>query len=339
MKNKYRVSLSSVILLLIFTAVAMTAVFVVRGNETRLLNRRLGHGFLSENAITFSVPQNSGGAQKIINYLQDNKYAKLTLLGENKNTRLIWFNGKTDSPPMLSGRYFSPEDFINSAKTAVIGQNRKDEIVLNNNKEYITMGGESFEVIGIMGHSSRLSPLDSMIFLNGSVFPPETWEQFTKLTLDGGMEVPSVYQKLKQTLAGDGVELKVIDSPKALFDVLMDENGKENLIYAGMLVSFILASVTISMEWVWRKRRLFAVKRLIGMGKTGLMLELTLRYFLLASFGTCIGLAVSVLLQGKGLNLLQIGLVLLITVICGWISTIPAVIKMNKLPVAEVIRA
>ncbi len=29
MKNKYRVSLSSVILLLIFTAVAMTAVFVM----------------------------------------------------------------------------------------------------------------------------------------------------------------------------------------------------------------------------------------------------------------------------------------------------------------------
>ena len=153
------------------------------------------------------------------------------------------------------------------------------------------------------------------------------------------MEVPGVYQKLKQILAADGVELKVIDSSKALFDVLMDENGKENLIYAGMLVSFILASVTISMEWVWRKRRLFAVKRLIGVGKAGLTLELTLRYFLLAFFGTCIGLAAGILLQEKGLNFLQIGLVLLITVICGWVSTIPAIVKMSKLPVAEVIRA
>lgn len=339
MKNKYRVSLSSVILLLIFTAVAITAVFVVQGNETRLLNRKLGHGFLSENAITFSVPENAGNSVKILNYLQNNKNNKLTLLGENGGSRLVWSNGSPDSPPMLSGRYFSSEELSGGAKTAVIGQNWKTKVVSNSGKDYITVEGELFEVVGVMGHPTRLSSLDSMVFFNGSAFPVEVWEQFTKLTLDGGFEVPGVYQKLKQTLAMDGIELKTIDSSKALIDVLLNENGKENLIYGGMLFSFILASVTVSMEWVWRKRRLFAVKRLIGVGKTGLTLELTLRYFLLAFSGTCIGLVAGIILQGKGLNLMQIGLVLLITIVCGWISTFPAITKMSRLPVAEVIRA
>lgn len=335
MKKTYRVSLSSLFLLLIFTAVAITAVFIVQGNGVRLRNRKLGHGFLSENAVSFSVPADAGAAEKILAFLTAQNPRSITLLGEQGNVRRLWFFGTPDSPPMLSGNYFSGGAADGS--TAVIGQNVKNKTVMADGKETIAVEGTAYTVLGVMGHPSRLSPLDSMAFLNATGVP-EAWAGYRKLTLDGGRNTHGVYAKLEAQMEKEGIRLAEIEPQKNLFDVLMQENGRDNLIFAAMLFCFLLSGVTISLEWVLRQKRRFAVKRLLGVGACRLSVELAMQYLRYAAAGTALGLLAGLALQRQALNLTQICLVLGITLGCGLLSTIPAVLKMLRLPVAEVLR-
>jgi putative ABC transport system permease protein len=67
--------------------------------------------------------------------------------------------------PLASGRYYTAEEIASGKKVAMVGATIQDRLQDKNNKQYITIQNEAYEVIGIVGLGSQISLWDNRVFL------------------------------------------------------------------------------------------------------------------------------------------------------------------------------
>ena len=85
-----------------------------------------------------------------------------------KDKNLTYFYGKGDFPvpPMISGSFFSREDFKSIVPVAVVGKNLSKQLYKPKDQSYLHFENYYIPVLGIMGSKSP-SKLDNQIFISG----------------------------------------------------------------------------------------------------------------------------------------------------------------------------
>ena len=101
------------------------------------------------------------------------------------------------------------------------------------------------------------------------------------------------------------------------------------------MICLLISSVTISMEWANALKRRIAVKRLVGCGKFRLISEILFDYFKISLPAGIFGMLFGFIFV-KEISLLSLFAVA-ISVLCGFIVTIPIVKKLLKVSVSEVL--
>lgn len=81
--------------------------------------------------------------------------------------------------PLVSGRYYTSEEIKNGEKVALVGNSRKEDMREENGKQYIDIGGEAYEVLGIVGIEDQVSLWDNRIFMPCTALPGEVMEDMT----------------------------------------------------------------------------------------------------------------------------------------------------------------
>ena len=84
--------------------------------------------------------------------------------------RAIYFSGTYANLPMMEGRFFQESDFTAGNRCAVIGKDRRGEIIRREGKAYIELQGVPFEVLGVMGPEEETA-FDSLVMINGLAEP------------------------------------------------------------------------------------------------------------------------------------------------------------------------
>jgi hypothetical protein len=79
--------------------------------------------------------------------------------------RGVLAKGQIEMPNIISGRCFSSSDFLNNKKVAIIGRNRVDKTFSDGEKILISLFGDKYEVIGVMGYGNQTF-LDNCIYYN-----------------------------------------------------------------------------------------------------------------------------------------------------------------------------
>lgn len=87
-----------------------------------------------------------------------------------EQVRAIYFSGTYANLPMMEGRFFQESDFTVGNRCAVIGKNRRSELVQRGGKAYIELQGVPFEVLGVMGPEEETA-FDSTVLINGLAEP------------------------------------------------------------------------------------------------------------------------------------------------------------------------
>lgn len=83
----------------------------------------------------------------------------------NAQLRGILVKGNINSPKILDGRFFNETDFFANKKIVVIGENMIEHTYTKNEKRYLSLFNDVYEVIGICGYGVN-SIIDNMIFYN-----------------------------------------------------------------------------------------------------------------------------------------------------------------------------
>ncbi|UNC93270.1 ABC transporter permease [Candidatus Contubernalis alkaliaceticus] len=345
---KFRFNTMSFFLICIFSAICISSVSLFAAIEERTVISEISRGSYSENAVHFTFKEDNWCFESLINQLLRSRLSDFVLIYDDyeKHIRQIYVMGNNDPPPMLSGRYFNEDDFDSGKAHAVIGTNRLHEVINKNGRQQIKVENTMFDVIGIVGYRIH-TMLDDMIIVNADALSYKS-NNNNIFILDAYSGKPpghciNVYKDLEQNVTdgmsqGNQVPITLLEIKPGGIDRLLQSIISITTIYLLLIVCYVLCSIAISFEWISKKRREIAVKRLIGWSDRRLKIEIYLKYFIFAFIGSGLGL-MGIYFFGTLITKVEYILaVVLLNIFMGWLITIPPVKKMLKVSVTEVLR-
>lgn len=324
----------SIILIILFLCVGIiSAIFYNSYKEQKdldILNRE----YYGKSMQTFSVidkEKSPINLSLISKYLPKGSNCAVYYNDEN-HFRQIFFQGKYNTPPLISGRFFTPSDFKSNNRYAVVGLNCVDDCKTIVNKKYIKYQGCDYEVIGIVG-SRKTSMLNFTVFIasnenlmaENSVFVLDINDQNSSTT----------FSDFQNNLNNQGYISNTILAAATSYEVLNRDKIGLKLIVAAF-ICFTLSILIVSIQWINFCFSEIAVKRLLGFKLFGIFLNSLLKYLIYASIG--IAIAQLILYFSNNLSLVTFLFSLVITLITSIIVFIPSAIKLSHITVAEALK-
>lgn len=342
----FKMNAMAFILICIYAVICFSSIFLATATENNILLARISRGNYSQHAVHFYMDEESWSYEKMIKQLQKSEMRDFSLIYDDyeKNLRQIYLQGKVDPPPMVSGRYFTTDDFCNHKALAVIGLNRKNDVIKKNGKLWIEVEDKWFEVIGIMGYRVE-TLLDDTIIVNADALLRKGSNNIFILDAYSGIGKGSsenMFNKLNElackTVNAGNPPLKRLDADPIGTDRLFYNLINDAILFMLLIFCYVMCSISISYEWISKQRRRIAVMRLIGWTDWKLRRVIYSSYFKLALLGVGFGILLAMLFNIKVDNEGWLAAIAIVNIIIGWLITVPAVKQMLAITVTEVMR-
>lgn len=344
---KYRIDAISLFLVCIFFAIFISSVLLVSAVEEKIILFNISRGGYSENAVHFRIDEENWSYQSLIAKVIEIDYSDFIVIYDDyeNHIRQVYIKGKIDPLPMVFGRYFNAGDFNRGKSLAVVGRNRIYDVFDKEGTDMIQLGDQIYEVIGITGFNLD-TILDEMVIVNGDAHFVKAKNNV--FILDGysgkGPDYSlKVFESIKDNTAstslnGAKVPVDKLDIKPTGIDRLLRTVISTTIINLLLIISYALCSAAISFEWISRKRRIIAVKRLVGWSNKRLILDLYRTFAGFAFTGIILGITVMIFIKPTITKPISILIVVILNVIFCWLVTILPAKKMLEISVAEVMR-
>ncbi|MEJ6951349.1 hypothetical protein [Natronospora cellulosivora (SeqCode)] len=340
-----RVSFISLMLIFAFFLISLSLIFIITSIEERELIHRISRGTYSNHVVYISLDEELLSLNNLIEIINQGSINNFALIDNDYGNKMkaIYKKGSYDYLPIVSGRFFEEIDFHQDKPLAVIGQNRIEDVTYQDGNKYIMVNGELYHIIGVLGYA-RPTILDEQIIVNANTYISE--ERIRTLLIDsvssGRNANQEIYYQLENLLykyTGDLSAIKQLEIRTEGLDRRVSDSLKSNYIYILAIISYFLSSIILSFEWINNQKRKIAVKRLIGWTDIRLIIDIYKSYFLYTLIALILTFTL-ILVMGIEISQLRSYIVIfvfiLITVV---ILTIPAIYKILKISVAEVLRS
>jgi hypothetical protein len=201
--------------------------------------------------------------------------------------RKIYFKEKYVELPIIDGRFFNKKDVKSKSNLAIIGKDVKGICYKRDNKEYIRLGEEEYEVLGVIGYKTKL-PLDNVIFVN-AFSEYDLKSQIFQIDLFEGKDMDLMTENLELELKRKGFECETISKGYTYVEYLLP------LLANGKLFCYLLACffITISLAlafWINAEEKEISIKRLEGCRDSRIYLEYIKKGLTAGIVAICIGL-------------------------------------------------
>lgn len=160
----------NVIVVLLAGLLAFGSVFLFYRIQERDYLFQLDNHNLSADAFKFTLKNNESLYQLNQQVKASPSLNDVQLHYQDKNNKNItYFFGKGDfaTPPMISGNFFSKNDFETKVTVAVVGKNVAKKLYQPKDQAYLLLNGQYIPVLGVMG-DKQASALDNQIFISAS---------------------------------------------------------------------------------------------------------------------------------------------------------------------------
>lgn len=273
----------------ILICVSIVSVLIGSFTVSTLEMEKAGRGYYGKNTMSVITDGTQrGSVSKILEFIQgqDNIFASV----EQMYLKRIAFKGKVTGIPVISGRFFTEEDFFCGKKLAVLGRAPTTsgvELVSENGIQYVKVNEVLYEVIGRVGYSLP-SAVDQMIFIN--LDGEDATKQYCRqliLSYYGSAKVETLYPQLSALLEQGGYSSVPAEMPDADTNLMnfFDLGTLNSVMLAFSFFSVILATLPISAHWVGRRMKSIAVRRFLGFSLGSIVSNIMLRYFILFNIG------------------------------------------------------
>jgi hypothetical protein len=241
---------------------------------------RSKHGYYSEHAVKM-ICEGPSEEDLFIALSQESLHDMILYkpsLEINYDTRGVFFTGRIDKLPIKSGRFFDESDFLERKRIALVGNKSLKDVMIKDNKQFISILGEEFEIVGILGSSQptrldamRLIPLDTAVILTG---------------VDGTYSLDSKYEKdiennivlFTDILKREYVSAMSYSSEPVGFGIDLPDTITQ--IYAVTLFSFIITVIYATVNWINHRRQMIRLERIMGYNTLDILSSVFMRYII-----------------------------------------------------------
>lgn len=240
--------------------------------ERSQINNNLNN-FLSDEAVYFNVKGEGSIAKDKV--FKDVKEKYIFIESKNKTSRVFYIDTNkniANIPPIITGRFFSKKDFINS-KCIVIGKAYVNDTVKIDGEKYYFIDGEYYKVIGVMGKRKRQTSYDLNIYVNNSVIQDNKKSiSEGNYIIDAGKNSKAIYKKISNKITAEGMKTKIINKNNS-FDKL--DLKSDNLYKISFLIKilavFIVDIFIVTNYWMRNIYKEIGIRRALGGSKLNII--------------------------------------------------------------------
>ena len=176
--------------------------------------------------------------------------------------------------PIANGRNYTKDEIQQGKKVALVGKSFEDNLKSENGKQYLSIEGEKYEVIGRVGLGNQISLWDNRIFIPATALPPKTLENYNtsgviRMILYSNVgQVDTTIDRMLETGKRGMKDLAYENNgPLGVDDVVQDiVNNADNIFFLailGYLVTLIY-SINIVQFWITKRRYEIGVRKAFG---------------------------------------------------------------------------
>lgn len=258
---------------------------------------------LSNSYMDFSVVSGVKINSEITNlevftdYINENSNSFI-LYKENIMTKgkALYFKNAEFKPNLIDGREFNESDFKNNTNTIMISSDVQDKVIEKEGKKYYTVENDLYEVIGVYQKSKNKINIDSNYYYN--MLASNNLDQNSNLLsglyqLDGFDSTHSLLMNMTTLLP---IEVHENQTANTFFEKLEKALSTQaiNVFPLFLIIVMVLLNTTgITINWIEKRKKEIAIRRLCGATKSEIKKMLIKEYILLTSGCFVVGLSLA----------------------------------------------
>ena len=302
-----RISKGNGVLFMILTLLTVSSLLITTNINGKNALAKLSRGFYSSNIIKMYIAE-INDIQLMLHAFdkisEDNIIVFKNNLEPGRDLRGIFYKGNVEQPPIKQGRFFTSQECLSNQKIALVGSEYEPDIIIKDGKKYIDIGNVEFEVIGYLGHSEA-SRFDTMQMIPIRA-AHEVYGQDGQYVIDGNSvkSVSNAAEDLRHMLEPKAGYFFINESQSnkinRIEEMLYGANSTVDIIYAGIYLSFLLASISCMGFWISYRRQFIQVYRMNGFNNLQIIRSVLRKYGFVWLWATSAGFACVLVFRASG---------------------------------------
>ena len=252
----------------------------------------------------------------------------------------VYFDEKSyDTPPIIDGRYIDLNDIEGKSKVAVIGKNLDDMVQKFDNKDYIELDGELYEIIGKIGYENKKSAFDDQFIINMSSLDYLVDGRANIKLSSKSNNLDNIALNLSNNLNNNIVEKEPIY--KVDFSEILSEI--KDFINIVLTVIFIggINIIILTLLWIDGYKKEFGVRKALGATNLDIVKKIVAKYLGIITISLGIASVLHLLVKGIldklfpylsfSFSIINMVLITIISLIIGLLVSILPIIKCLKI--------
>lgn len=279
---------------------------------------------LNENQPVESVINSVDALEQKVALYTEQKY-------DDYKIKAIYFNRYYINYPMKSGRFFSKDDLVYGNYVAVVGKGLQNQVYSRNEKSYIELAGQEYQVIGVIGFDAE-TVIDDYVYIN--MFVAEDCVESNIYTLDIWGKEDTSSEKFSDLLQQQGISSEELTTTKSYGMTLVPQIAYGRW-FIGLLLCNLLCIVVISVQWISLQKNEIGIRRLVGANIYNIIGYVTVKYLRYVVVSIVISFVLCSINFGSYIPAVVVGYIIILPVMLFIIYI--SVTKTVKIPLSEAI--
>lgn len=305
---------------------------------------------IKSNELNSEINKNPDSLEELINLISSDSQSYLFFkVNHMTNGKAVYFNNINFAPKVITGRSFNKKDFENKSNTILISEDVLNNTHKENGKTYYIVENKAYEVIGVYKKSLNKVNLDADYYYNmvasnnlqvhndliSGLYQLDAAEQTDKiitslssfLTIEifGDNQMNNFFDKIEKTLSTQAINV---------FPLFL------------VILMVLLNTFSITTNWIGRRKKEIAIRRLCGATKRDIQKMLFFEYLSITTISFLMGLILAYMISkvslwifiGFNFSLTTLFISLTMTTAIGIVSSIILIKQYNNNEINNLMR-
>lgn len=237
----------------------------------------------------------------VLDYLNsiEKNYIYIRTISNTQGRAVVYSDASGFSLPLVSGRLFQKDDYINHTNTIIISNELENDCIHKGDNYYYIHNNKYYEVIGIFQGTIGNDVQEPLYYVNLQAAYLQKDYAYGEYILDvneNSQDVNIKMEKYLLSLNSNIITKHTSGFSNASFSNIVSNASKMVLIIFGCAILVLTNSFAVSSQWISARKKDIAIRKLLGASNEAINKWIIRQYLELVCFSFFIGTIIAAIL-------------------------------------------